>query len=147
MKPLRLLACAALVCIPAAAQAFHFDDIDGKSHALADYQGKWVVVNVWATWCAPCVHEMPELDALARARPDVVVLGVAADGAAPARLRSVARALQVGYPIIAASRSQVAQLHVKGYPTTLVYDPAGALVATHVGQVTRRQVELRLTTR
>lgn len=144
MKARHLLACAALACIGTLAQAFPYDDIDGRTHTLALYHGKWVVLNVWATWCAPCIHEMPDLDALARARTDVVVLGVAADGAAPARLRSVARKLQVGYPIIAASRAQVAGLHLKGYPTTLLYNPAGLLVATQVGPVTRGQLEARL---
>jgi thiol-disulfide isomerase/thioredoxin len=144
MDARRLLACAVLACASAAAQAFSYVDIDGRPHALSAYQGKWVVLNVWATWCAPCIHEMPELDALARARPDVVVLGVAADGAAPARLRGFTRALKVGYPIVAASREQLAHLQVKAYPTTLLFDPSGALVATRLGQVSRRQLEEQL---
>jgi thiol-disulfide isomerase/thioredoxin len=144
MRTRRLLACAALCLMSAAAQAFHYEDIDGRPHALSAYHGKWVVVNVWATWCAPCIHEMPELDALARSRPDVVVLGVAADNAAPARLRGFARALKVNYPIIAASREQLAQMKVTAYPTTLLFDPDGVLVATRMGQVTRRQLEEQL---
>ena len=144
MNARRLLACAVLACASVSAQAFSYCDIDGRTHSLTGYQGKWVVVNVWATWCAPCIHEMPELDALARSHGNVVVLGVAADNAAPARLRSFARALKVGYPIIAASREQVAQLKVQAYPTTLVFDPNGALVATRLGQVTRRQLEEQL---
>lgn len=144
MTPRRLLACMLLAAACGGAQAFDYQDIDGRAHTLAAYRGKWVVLNVWATWCAPCIHEMPELDALARARTDLVVLGVAADQAAPARLRSFARALKVGYPIVAASREQVAQLKVQAYPTTLLFDPNGALVATRLGQVSRRQLEDQL---
>lgn len=49
---------------PADLPALSFKDADGKDHSLADWKGKVVLLNLWATWCAPCRHEMPALDAL-----------------------------------------------------------------------------------
>ena len=51
--------------------------LDGKNFAVSDHAGQWIVVNYWATWCGPCIKEMPELDALDRERDDVLVLGLA----------------------------------------------------------------------
>lgn len=53
-----------------------FTDFEGNSHILLDYQGKVVVVNFWATWCPPCVREMPALQAFALDNPDVLVLSI-----------------------------------------------------------------------
>ena len=55
-----------------AAPAIPFTDLAGKKHSLADFAGKPVLLNLWATWCAPCVKEMPTLDALAVAKGDAL---------------------------------------------------------------------------
>ena len=63
-----------------AAPAIPFTDSSGKQRTLADFAGKPVLLNLWATWCAPCVKEMPTLDALAVARGDALqVLTVSQD--------------------------------------------------------------------
>jgi thiol-disulfide isomerase/thioredoxin len=133
---------AAACCAPA--QAFHLTDLEGKTHELGALHGRWVVLNVWATWCAPCIHEMPELEALARARPDVLVLGLAADGENRVRVRQFAKSLHVSYPIVAGTPAMLAALKVRAYPTTMVFDPAGTLVLTKMGQLTRRDLEPHL---
>lgn len=133
---------AALLCAPA--QAFHLTDVQGQQHTLERYRGKWIVLNVWATWCAPCIKEMPELEALSHARDDIVVLGLAADGDSLARIRRYAQVLHVSYPIIAGDPQLLAQFKVKAYPTTLLFDPSGALVLTRLGQLTRGELETQL---
>src|SRR5512141_1349455 len=59
--------------------AFDVTDSRGKRHRLEDYRGRFVVVNFWATWCVPCIQEIPEIAAFAREHPRVVVIGVAVD--------------------------------------------------------------------
>ena len=129
-------------CLPA--YSMHLTDLQGNTHSLESHRGKWVVLNAWATWCAPCIKEMPELEALSLARSDVVVLGLAADGDDASRLRQFAQALRVTYPIIAGNAKLMAQMNVKAYPTTLLFNPEGKLVLTRLGQVTRAELETHL---
>ncbi|HEY0061153.1 MAG TPA: TlpA disulfide reductase family protein [Telluria sp.] len=133
---------AALAGAPAS--AFHLTDVQGQRHTLERHKGKWIVLNVWATWCAPCIKEMPELEALSHARDDVVVLGLAADGDSLPRLQRYAQALHVTYPIIAGDPGTLKEFKVQAYPTTLLFDPSGTLVLTKLGQVTRRDLEQHL---
>ena len=146
MKALALVRVAALLalaaCIPA--HGMHLTDLQGKAHTLENHRGKWVVLNVWATCCAPCIKEMPELEALSHARGDVVVLGLAADGDNAQRLRQFAQALRVTYPIIAGNDKVVAQFKVTAYPSTLLFNPDGKLVLTRLGQVTRGELETHM---
>ncbi|SHG72430.1 TlpA disulfide reductase family protein [Massilia sp. CF038] len=133
---------AAFTCAPAA--AFHLTDVQGQRHTLERHKGKWIVLNVWATWCAPCIKEMPELEALSHARGDLVVLGLAADGDNLPRIQRYAQVLHVTYPIIAGNPATLAEFKVKAYPTTLLFNAAGTLVLTKLGQVTRAELESRL---
>lgn len=126
------------------AGAMHLTDLHGKEHTLELHRGKWVVLNVWATWCAPCITEMPELDSLARSRSDVVVLGLAADGDNSARIRQFAGALKVSYPIIAGNDALMREYKVKAYPTTFLYNAEGKLVLTRLGKVTRADLDAHL---
>ena len=65
---------------PAMAEPVEYSlpDLDGKMHSLADYRGKWVIVNYWATWCPPCQEEIPDLVNFhdSHKDDDAVVLGI-----------------------------------------------------------------------
>lgn len=135
-----MAALALSVACAAPAGAMHLTDLGGQVHTLEQYRGKWVVLNVWATWCAPCIKEMPELQALARARSDVVVLGLAADGDNVARLAAFARALKVSYPIIAGNARMMQEYKIRAYPTTMLFDGEGKLVLTRLGQVSQKDL-------
>ncbi|MGZ3181849.1 MAG: TlpA family protein disulfide reductase [Telluria sp.] len=137
---LTLLLCAA----GARAEHFQFTDLDGAAHSLQAHHGKWLLVNVWATWCAPCIKEMPELQALSRARPDLVVLGVAADGAGRAAVQQFAQRLGVTYPLVAGDMNTMKELHLRAYPSSLLYDPDGNRVLLKEGQVSRAEIEALL---
>lgn len=142
----RILAAAFLVSVALGAHAgdFALTDTRGVTHTLSGHAGKWVVVNVWATWCAPCVQEMPELDSLARARPDVVVLGLAADDAGARRVLAFAERMKVSYPIVAGTAASAAQFGARAFPTTVLYAPDGRRVMLREGRVTRAQLEAEM---
>lgn len=145
MKPARMLVLllAVLPCL-APAQGIDLTDLQGRHHTLQGYRGKWVVLNVWATWCAPCIHEMPELEALSKSRTDLVVLGIAADADKQPRVADYARALHVSYPIVAGDPAMLTSFNVRAYPTTMLWNPDGKLVLTKLGQVSRRELESQL---
>lgn len=100
---------------------------DGTERTLADYAGRAVVLNFWATWCVPCVAEMPALDALAGAVPGAAVLPLSSDRGGVAAVqrfyaaRGVAHLPVVLDPLGAAARAAGA----RGIPTTLLIDAAG----------------------
>lgn len=118
--------------LPAEAPPFTLPDLDGRPVALADFAGRPVIVNFWATWCAPCRFEIPSFSAFARDNPDIAVLGLAADGTAE-HLRAAAVDLGVDYPILRADRATLAAYGVDVYPTTVVIDAAGRVHSTHAG--------------
>ena len=79
--------------------ALEVKTVDGKPWRLADHRGRWVVVNYWATWCGPCLKEMPELSALDAMREDVEVIGLAYEDIAPADLQAFLAQHPVVYPV------------------------------------------------
>ena len=125
------------------AQAFTLVDSKGKTHTLAEYKGKWVLVNFWATWCPPCLEEIPDLIALHDDKKNnLVVLGVAMDYRDPKEVLQFADQMMVSYPIILGDRKIAAQIGtISGLPTTYLYNPQGKLVAYNVGALTRQAVE------
>ena len=134
-----LLAFAAL---PAASADFRLTDSDGKLHRLIDYRGKWVIVNFWATWCPPCLEEIPDLVAVTEARKDVQVFGVAMEFQDSKQVLQFAEGMFVNYPIVLGDRNTADQVgKVQGLPTTFIYDPQGKLAVRHVGKITRKQIE------
>jgi len=134
-----LLAFAAL---PAAGADFRLTDSDGKLHRLGDYRGKWVIVNFWATWCPPCLEEIPDLVAVTDSRKDVQVFGVAMEFQDSKQVLQFAEGMFVNYPIVLGDRNTADLIgKVQGLPTTFIYDPQGKLAIRHVGKITRKQIE------
>lgn len=121
--------------------------LDGTALDFAQQRGRWLVLNFWATWCAPCVEEIPELEAFHRdpRHADVVLVGVNFEPAAPEAVRAFLQRFDVSYPIALAGIKPVPGLpRVKGLPTTLILDPRGELVRTYVGPLTAAGLEFLL---
>lgn len=145
MKTKRLLrlslALAALLTL-FPARAFDVVDTQGKRHKLAENRGRWVVVNYWATWCVPCIQEIPEIADFARAHPRVTVIGVAMDAANPAKVKQFAAKTGHTFPLVLADDDVQAQLgDPRALPTTRIYDPTGKVVYDRAGRVTRKSLE------
>ena len=129
MKKLMLL--DAPVPVP---EAVLLDAEDGE-HALADYKGKWVVLNFWATWCAPCRREMPSLERLQAAMPELAVVPVATGRNAVEGIRRFFEEAGVKtLPILRDPQSKLAHaMGVMGLPVTVILNPEGQEVARLIG--------------
>jgi thiol-disulfide isomerase/thioredoxin len=108
---------------------------DDASAALKDHAGKWVLVNFWATWCAPCRHEMPSLDRLQVAMPELVVVPVATGrNAVEGIKRFYGEAGVTHLPILRDPKSELARaMGVLGLPITVILNPQGEEVARLIG--------------
>ena len=123
----------ALITITASAAEFSFIDTQGETQSLARYKGRWVLLNLWATWCSPCLAEMPALETLSKSRKDLIVLGLAIDGQSEARVKEFAEKLHVTYPVIAGTAESAKPFKTRGYPTSFLFDTAGNRVFAKEG--------------
>ncbi|HEX6829879.1 MAG TPA: TlpA disulfide reductase family protein [Burkholderiales bacterium] len=136
------LALALALWAAGAAEAFSLTDANGKVHRLEDYRGRWVLVNFWATWCPPCLDEIPDLVALYEGKSKVMVFGVAMDYLDRKTVLQFADQMFMSYPVVFGDQAIAAQFgKLKGLPTTYLYGPDGRIAATHVGPVTREAIE------
>lgn len=122
--------------------AFDLVDTQGKPHRLADYRGRYVVLNFWATWCVPCIQEIPEIAAFHRERPGVVVIGVAVDAQNAAKVKQFAAKIGHDYPLVISDERVERQLgEQRALPSTRIFDPAGRIIYDRVGRVNRKALE------
>lgn len=113
--------------------------LGGNEWALADSRGRWVIVNFWATWCGPCIKEMPAIDAFVKSRGDVRAIGLAWQDATPAEIAAFLRQHPVAYPvaIVDPFRPVGTLPPPRALPTTYLIDPHGRIARTFLGPVTR----------
>lgn len=121
---------------------FRFEDSKGKIHRLSDYRGKWVLVNFWATWCPPCLEEIPDLISLYKERDDVMIIGIAMDYADTETVMKYAEAMSVPYPIVFGDRQIAGQLdELSMLPSTYLFDPEGKPAARKIGLLSREEID------
>jgi thiol-disulfide isomerase/thioredoxin len=128
MKKLNLVAATDLPDIPV------YDGAEAP-HSLSQWEGQWVVLNFWATWCAPCRHEMPSLDRLQAAMPQIAVLPVATGRNSVDGITSFyAEAGIANLPVLRDPKSELARnMAVLGLPVTVIINPQGQEVARLIG--------------
>ena len=141
-----LFALALALALPFSALAVDMplDDVYGNKVNLSSYQGKWVVVNYWATWCPPCIVEMPELQAFhdAHQNNDAIVIGINTELIGKQQLLNFLDDYFITYPVFVSKPTQKSELGlIPGLPTTFLVSPEGKVVARQVGAVTRDMIE------
>lgn len=127
--------------------SFQLADRDGQARSLADWSGKSLIINFWATWCAPCRREIPLLVKLQQEHgPEgFQVIGVAVDF----RDKVIAYAddMKIDYPILigeqeALDAAAAFGVDVIGFPFTIFTDRRGRIVAAHMGELTEAEAGL-----
>lgn len=110
-------------------------DAADQPRALTEFKGKWMVLNFWATWCAPCRHEMPSLDRLAAAMPEIAVVPVATGRNSVVGIQKFfTEAGVTSLPVLRDPKSELARnMAIFGLPVTVIVNPEGEEVARLIG--------------
>lgn len=123
---------------------FVLTDLSGYKHQLSHYKGRWVLVNYWATWCPPCLEEVPDLVNLydKHKLKDLMVLGVVFDYTDVNEVKQYVDDMLMSYPVVLGDDSVAEQIgRMDVLPTTFIYNPQGKLVKIKRGIVTRDFIE------
>ena len=122
---------------------YELPDTNGQIQSLDQYNGKWVIVNYWATWCGTCMLELPELiDFHKNNDVDAVVVGVNFESIKRKDLKAFVSEKSIPYTVLNTEPVQATPLgKVPALPTTYIIDPQGNVVAGEVGIVTRENLE------
>lgn len=143
-----LLACANFAHATTQKPALSVKTLDGQTFDLSKQGGKWVIVNYWATWCGPCLKELPDLSAYVAAHKDkVAAIGLAFEDSDKADIEKFLKTHVLSYP--------VAQVDVmdppkdfetpKGLPNTYLIAPDGHVAKAFLGPITSKDIDAVIT--
>jgi len=117
---------------------FALKSLTGQSVQLSDHRGKTVIIDFWATWCPPCVFQVPELNKLHAAHEqagDVVVIGVAVDVEGASVVSPWAEEHGIEYIVAIGDEKLATRFGALGFPTLVVVAPDGSIDSRHVGLI------------
>ena len=120
-------------------------DLDGKPHRLADYRGRAVLVNFWATWCVPCREEMPSFERLRASLEGQKVAVLAVNLAEPeSRIRKFLETVPVRFPVLLDRDGTTARAwQARMLPATYIIGPDGKVRYRHIGELDWSSAEVR----
>ncbi len=124
-----------------------YPDLQGEPTLLSSFSGRPLVVNFWATWCAPCVKEMPDLDELARKYPDTHFVGIAID--TQGNVEKFLKKVKVSYPLLVAGHGGISQMKALGnrkggLPYTVIFDADSRISREILGQIDPADLDAHL---
>ena len=117
----------------------HLTTVEGQTIPLTELKGHWVVINYWATWCKPCLTELPEFNSFAEAQKNnrVLVFGVSFDRLSDEQIRTFSKSLHINFPLF--SHFPLDNYGIKNIntlPVTFIINPQGKLIKTLNGPQT-----------
>ena len=130
-----------------ATPALQLPDLQGRTHRLSDYRGKVVLINFWATWCAPCREEMPSIERLRQAMQGKPFAVLAVNLAEPEpRIRQFLQSMPLGFPVLLdANMSATNAWKVRQLPASFVVGPEGRIRYTYIGDLDWSSAAVRQT--
>lgn len=147
LAPFALAACLLVGAVPAyaampAQPALKVTTLDGKAFDLAAQRGHWVIVNFWATWCVPCIKEMPDISRFVKSHANVRAIGLAYEDSDKADIQAFLAKHPVSYPIAQVSLDDAPKDfdEPRGLPTTYLIAPDGHVAKRFVGPVTEQSL-------
>jgi thiol-disulfide isomerase/thioredoxin len=117
------------------------EDLEGNAVNLQDLRGERVLVNLWATWCPPCLREMPLLEAAGKRDGVTVVVANQGEDLLQALRYLDEQNLSFEYALLDPHQELMVQMESPGLPTTVLFDAEGRAVERHVGELTRAQLD------
>jgi len=117
--------------------------LDGSEFELSKQRGKWVIINFWATWCSPCIKEMPDISQFVTKHTNVIAIGLAYEDTEKSEIEAFLKAHPVQYPIAQIDTYKPPKdFEVpRGLPLTYVIAPDGRVAKCFVGPVTASDLE------
>lgn len=127
------------------APEFELESLAGGKARLADYRGKAVLLNFWATWCAPCKKEMPLFEVRSqRYKDQLVVIGVNL-GEGREEVQAFAKEMEINFPVLLEPSGKAsAAYNVSGYPSTFFIDQEGILQSIYIGEISETRLDQAL---
>jgi thiol-disulfide isomerase/thioredoxin len=136
-----------LVLVPLGVSAedsfdYQLHDLEGRLHKASDHRGKWLVINFWATWCAPCLKELPELERFYQQNKSTAHLwGVTFEDSDKASIVEFVERLGITFPILGYGEDPLTGYgRVRVLPTTFLVNPEGLFQHRFEGPITAQDI-------